>query len=80
MIHPNILNHIIKPEKVFLNTLTNTKFVITSIQSETIHCRAFTKLKRGAASSQVEFTLSYNLFVSYLEDSLNKPATFKVLE
>jgi len=80
MIHPNILKNIIKPEKVFLNTLTNTKLAITKEENEIFNCRAMAKLKRGSAATPVEFILTYNLFVSYLTDSPSKPATFRVLE
>lgn len=75
MIHQNILNNVIKPEKVFLNISTKNRFVITKVEGDTIHCRAFTKLKRGQAATPVDYTIQYKLFVLYLENE-----TFKVLE
>lgn len=80
MIHPNILKNLIKPGKVFINTLTNVKFTITKIENDLVYCKANAKLKRGAATTPIEFTLNYNLFVSYMEDHINKPATFRVIE
>ncbi len=80
MINPNILKNLVKPYRVFVNTITGAKFMIEKIENGIITFKVSAKLKRGHSPTPVEYNLSYDTFVASLEwDGLKEP-TFVVLE
>ena len=78
MKHPNILKNLIKPQALFMNALTNQKFMVVKVEDGKVFCRTMSKLKRGQAKTPVEFTLDYELFGKYLEWTETKEPTFVV--
>ena len=80
MTHPNILKNLIKEGKLFQNTLTGAKFVVTKVEDNKVFCRVRAKLKRGHCATPVEFTLDYDLFAKYLDWTPTHEPTFVVLD
>lgn len=67
MIDEKLFNAIVKPNGLWINTLIDQKFVITSIDENNVYCRAVVKLKRGYSKSPVDFQLPKTLFWDYSE-------------
>jgi len=62
---------IIKPMKIFINNDTGIRFRVVSVDNGLVQCRAVSKLQRSGPKIPLDFTISEELFCSYLQSKFS---------